>query len=262
MKGFAKFLITGLIFILIGATALVIGLGMSGWQMSPNYTDEIWAEQQGTVTHLDIEIDAGEFNIEYFNGDKIEIEYQACDIYTVQIAQSGNKLTVETQLKTPVSFMFKAPKMIVKIPYDTTLEVFDFELNAGTATMNGGTYGVINAEVKAGTFNILGNLRCEELNIDMKAGAVSTSIVNSHNFKLDISAGSAHIGELRCYQTDIHVSAGSVNVTLDGFENNYDTTVNKSAGSCNLQTIYYSEASKILNIDISAGSVNVNFTYR
>ena len=264
MKGFAKYLIAGLIFILIGAIILVIGLGMSGWQLNPDYTNKIWTQEDGDITHLKVEFGAGEFKTVIYDGDKIEIEYQTSDVYQVKINQNAGKLTVETSNKWSFgfAFMFKSPKMTLKIPKNMNLQIFDFDMKAGMATLAGGEFGIVNIEISAGTLNFKNDLICDKLNLDMKAGSLITSNIITRDFKLDVSAGSANIGELNCSNTSIGVSAGSVQIRMSGFENDYNITVNKSAGSCNLTTHHYSPDNKTLDIDISAGSVHVNFTNR
>ncbi len=134
---------------------------------------------------------------------------------------------------------FKVPEMTVKIPQGKVID-FSLEMSAGSAHVQDGEFKNFNFDMSAGSANI-GNIRCDK-------------------FDADLSAGSLHVSGITCDNILIDLSAGSANLTVNGKKSDYYITVDKSAGSCNVSGQQGAASGKVIDIDLSAGSVNVHFT--
>ncbi len=81
--------------------------------------------------------------------------------------------------------------------------------------------------------------------------------------EFELSAGNASVSALKSDKIDVDLSAGTANLAVTGNKAEYVIKVDKSAGSCNVSDQLISPdvtAIKYLNIDLSAGTVNVTFS--
>ncbi|MDE6372968.1 MAG: hypothetical protein K2L72_00545, partial [Clostridia bacterium] len=102
---------------------------------------------------------------------------------------------------------------------------------------------------------------CENFNVDMSAGSASVnSLKCDYSVNAKVSAGSLRLGNIACNKISANLSAGSANLNIVGLKHEYDITVERSAGACNVTTQRGTVADKSLTLSVSAGSVNVTFT--
>ena len=283
MNKFVKCLIAGGIIFAIGIVVLIIGLSLNGWTTDPEFTAESWTQQESKIKSISIKFDAGELETEYYDGDKIIVDYYVADVYKVTVNQNGDNLTIDTGFSRKFGwfgwwFNIKIPKMTVKLPMGTTYDL-SVHLSAGTVKIAGGTFGKIDARVSAGTLSFQGNTKCDNINIDLSAGTVNIGNSECGSFKLDMSAGSANISNLTCSslvvavsagsanitnitcpKIDVKVSAGSANIGVIGAKSEYTLDVSKSAGNCNISSSTGSDPNKKVTVRLSAGSVTINFS--
>lgn len=281
MNNFVKCLIAGGIIIAIGIVVLIIGLSLNGWSTNPEFTENNWTQEDGEIDSLRIELDAGHIETEYYDGDKIEVEYYTADFYKVSVRQSGNRLTIETDLKWWFGWFGinnKIPQITVRLPAGAVYDM-SVHMSAGIVKLAGGTFSELETNISAGTLSFKDSVECANATFKLSAGTLNAGkiITNSFglnmsagstdfneivcsSFDLRLSAGSASVNKITCPQMKVKLSAGSAHLNVEGKKNEYNINVNKSAGSCNVQNQTGTDSSKSLDVHLSAGSVNVSFS--
>lgn len=261
MKGMVKAIIGGCIFIAIGVVILLIALGLNGWSITPNYEMKTYNATE-TNTTVKLNFNAGEVKTEFYNGDKIVVEYPEIENYSTTIKEENGTLTFSGPRKQHwYNFSFgwnKIPKTIIKLPQNTAFNL-DFEVNAGTVTVAEGAYGTVKIQLNAGTVKVNGIAECTSFTGTVNAGSANVKNVNCEGkFRCEVNAGSINIDGLTCDDIDTEVNAGSLNLKINGNKTDYTIFVDKSAGSCSVEE-QTGTGGKTLAIDVSAGSANVTF---
>lgn len=114
-------------------------------------------------------------------------------------------------------------------------------------------------EMSAGAAHIADG-EFKNFDFNMSAGSAAIGKIKCSRFNADLSAGSLNVSGIESDNIKVDLSAGSANLTVNGEKSDYYITVDKSAGSCNVGGQQGTVADKVIDIDLSAGSVNVNFT--
>ena len=266
--------------LLLGIAGLIIRI-VIGYTIKPEFTDAHYTQQTESVQNVNIDSEIGEVETIFYDGDKIEIEYHTSNIYNVDITEKNGTLTYRLHNKRWLMLhgTINHPKTTIKLPQGVVYNL-DIDMSAGSTTVNGGTFGDVKIDLSAGTINLSGNTVCNSLDIDLSAGKVNAGKVECagtlkidlsagtvdmdeaecKRMVIDLSAGSVGIDTLSCPKINIDLSAGSVNLNVVGRQSEYSIAVDKSAGKCNVGNQRGSDAEKMIDIDLSAGSVTVRFT--
>lgn len=269
-------IIWGVILILAGVICIAIA-----YNRGVNDDFEMKTFNAETEIHtLRIDSCAGEVNTEFYDGDRIFVEYPENARFTVDITENDGVLSITSENKWYASFinlgfLFSTPVTTVKIPADNVLNL-DCSISAGDFNLAAGSYSKVEIDVSAGDFNA-GDIGCDSLrckisagNINLKnvstgdmeykvsAGGIHTDSVVCDKFNCKISAGNINMGKLDCPDSDIKISAGGVNIEFADYEQNYTIFVDKSAGNCNVSD-RASDTGKKISIDISAGNAECKF---
>lgn len=258
MKGFVKCIIAGVVIIFIGAALFITGFALNGWNFKNdvNFTMQSYTAEYDD-TAIDIKIDAGSLRTEFYDGDKIYVEYPVAKRYNTTVTESGGTLYLKSEYRFFFNFgNVNIPDTVVKLPQGSVFEVRT-EMNAGSVTLADGKYGRVELEMNAGTFKT-DALECPSLEIDIDAGTVSAGTVICDTLLLDMSAGTAKIADFTCGKTDIKASAGTIKLGFTGGMEEYGISTDVSAGSCNVSP-QRGTTDKTIDIDISAGTVKLEF---
>lgn len=255
------FIICGIvaaILICIGIILLIVG---STFGFVGNiYSDESFTSQQD-VSRLKIDVAAGNAKVSFYDGENVQIEYQTHSKYGFVASESNGTVKLEQPHNTWwINWgwgMRRAPTATVKIPYAFILDL-DIEISAGAVDVESGTFGKLTADVSAGKLDFK-NIVCAEAICNISAGNLSVDGMACTSLDCDVSAGNASFTGVTCSDIDIDVSAGSLYMMVVGKKDDYSISVSKSAGSCNQSTQHVPNAVKRITIDVSAGSVTVNF---
>lgn len=249
------FLVIGIIVVIIGIVLVVIG-GTLGSNVK--YTDEAFASEGG-VEKVELDVAAGTANVEFYDGDVVEITYQAHPRYGFTAAQSGGtvKLGHERSGWFSWSWWRKAPVATVKIPYTFAVDL-DIDISAGSVKVQSGEFKKLTIDVSAGEL-IMGETVCSTAKCHVSAGSVKLEGLTCGNTDCHVSAGSVILSKVNCPVINLHASAGSVKLDMLGNKEEYTILVDKSAGSCNVSSQQGTDANKKIDIDVSAGSIEVNF---
>lgn len=257
MKAIVKGLIIGGIIAAIGVIILVATLALNGWSVK----DTNFEMQTYTAVYdaSSIEIDAGPGSVktEFYDGDKIIIEYPTSKRYKSEITDTETVLKYKSKTRWFINFgIVDIPDTIIKMPAGTVMNV-EFDIGAGSAYLADGAYGKVDIDIGAGSFNAA-NIGCADLKCNVSAGAVKISAITCNTADIDVSAGSLKIDKITCQKTVIDVSAGSANIGFTGVQSEYRITTDVSAGSCNVIP-QAGTTDKTIDVDVSAGSVNISF---
>lgn len=239
MKSWKIFLSIGIVIFFIGIAVFISGFASNGWKLNTSFDMQTFtSESDNDILHLGIS--AGSVKVEYCEGENFEITYPTSYRYGYTVSEQDGKITVKP--KTTFGFFLgfrKIPEMTVKIPQGRIID-FKLEMSAGSARIADGEFKNFDFNMSAGSATI-GKIKCSRFNANLSAGALSVNGIKSDSIKVDLSAGSA-------------------NLTVNGTKSDYYITVDKSAGSCNVGGQQGAVAGKVIDIDLSAGSVNVRFT--
>lgn len=239
MKSWKIFLSLGIVVLFIGIAVLIAGLAANNWKFKIDYQMQTFISE-GDNNSLDLRISAGTVKVEYYEGENFEIVYPTSYRYGYNVTEENGIITVKPKHTFGFWFgWFRIPEMTVKIPHGKVID-FSLQMSAGTAHVADGEFKNFNFDMSAGSANI-GNIKCD-------------------NFTADLSAGSLYVKGIACDKITVDLSAGSANLTVNGKKSDYYITVDKSAGSCNVSGQQGAVVGKVIDIDLSAGSVNVHFT--
>lgn len=283
MKAWVKGIIAGAVIAAIGVIVLIAGLYMNGWKyptVEYNFEMLTYSSENADVKGLLLDVDLGPVKTEFYEGDTVSVEYPVCDVFSYSVTENNGTLEVKTDRKKFNWHWFSwqtvnIPTLTVKLPEN---KIYDLQilLDAGSVTVSDGTYGNIKMNIDAGTFNC-GNIMCGDFNIDLDAryaesgnvicdgfsanvdaGTITAKAVSANNMTCELDAGLMEINNIRCAFTSVKVSAGKLAAGFEGGRTEYNINVNKSAGSCNVET-QVGSTDKTINLRISAGKAELNF---
>ena len=265
--------------LVLGVIAFIIISAIS-CSTKPAFTEAHYTQQAESIQTVKIDAAVGEVETVFYDGDKIEIDYHTSNIYDASVSEKNG--TIIYKQKTKWWLMLRGtvnyPKTTIKLP-ESCVYNLSIDMSAGSTVINGGTYSNINIDLSAGKVSLLGEIVCDSLNIDTSAGTIEVGKVEcAGSAKIDLSAGQVKIDEISCTDIIIDLSAGQVNIGLlncpkiyvdlsagtvklgiVGQQSEYNIAVDKSAGSCNIGSQRGTDENKLIVIDLSAGSVTVNF---
>ena len=247
MKTWKIFLSVGIVAFVIGLAVLITGLALNGWKIGANLEMTTFTSEQDNNT-LDLSLAAGELNVEYHDGENFTVDYPEAYLYRYRVTESNGVLKVEPASKRIyISWSGwlwgrNKPVVTVKIPRGKTVN-----LNIGVAA------GQLYA----------GDIKCANFAASLSAGSAQFKGVECNACEFELSAGTTSVSALKSDKIDVDLSAGTANLAVAGNKAEYVIKVDKSAGSCNVSDQLISPdvtAIKYLNIDLSAGTVNVTFS--
>lgn len=260
MKGFVKVLIAAAVILALGVAFVIIGLAAGDWKIKPEFTEATYTQESENIDTLSVDFYAGEFDIEFYDGEIIEIDYHTSNAHIVKIEEKGTTLSFKITNKRWISIgNFKMQNTVIKLPQNGVYNL-KIDMSAGLLDIAEGNYGNLDIDMSAGHVKLNGNIVCGNLGVEMSAGKIDAGKVTCSSFDVDLSAGDVHVQKLNCPKVNIDVSAGSVNIGILGAKAEYSIKVSKSAGSCSVGNQTGTDPNKKIDIDISAGSVNISFT--
>lgn len=279
-----KTVITGGIIAVVGVVVFLCALGASGWDF-----DSVTEWQEGTftaaneITKLNVQANAGKVIIKRGDTDTVSIKYQYNDVYKTEIIENENgTLSIEAGKKEwyRINFTFwykAAPTTEIEIGQNCNPNI-DLTLNAGTVNFCDGDWGDrVDVTINAGTVSFgkiatdklkvqinagamsANKIECQQVSCELNAGAFNATEIVCDKFVCDISAGGVEVKKLASRNIRVDVSAGSANLKIAGTKSDYNIKVDKSAGSCNVSNQTGTDPIKIIQIDLSAGSVTIKF---
>lgn len=262
MKKHSSKIIIGIIIFVVGLAIFIVG-GLSG-----GFKDDKWTENEFNATEsvnaLDIEIDIGTTDVQFYEGDQVLVTYPTSNIYAYSVNVTDGKLTVKPHQNLLAQFSIlhffyfhNVPKVKVCIPNGTVISETIIKLNAGTIHISEGNYGKTSLKVNAGTLSAE-NLNCETFSAKVNAGTAKINGLVSTVSTVKLNAGTLYLNRIDGKNFSAKVNAGTLNAKMLHAKSEYTISVDKSAGSCNVSS-QRGSTEKVINIDLSAGSCNVSF---
>ena len=226
------------------------------------------------------------------DGDKLTIEYKCNFIYTITSDPANIILTVPKKTFEEISLEMDAGQMYISgntEPDYISAEKLDISLNAGELNMDSINANEFALDMSAGNafisaFNVSDSAdikvsmgECEffvcrfaNAEIDQSAGGMYfTDCTLTGDTKIDMSMGDMHFSGMVRDNTNIDMSAGEIYMSVTGFSSEYSVITDKSAGTIFIngdeKTGSHTESTVndplgTINIDISAGDCEINFT--
>ena len=260
MKAMLKTVIIGVSIIFLGLIVFMIALALNGWKIRPKFSSEEF-KAEGEINLLKIELDTGNLKTEFFDGERFEVVYPASSNYATKVEEKDGVLSVSGPDKThwySFSFgMWRLPDTVIKIPRSTVCAL-EVKVNAGEAVIASGSYGNCEVKVNAGSVKAQ-NIVCPSMSVEVNAGNFAAEKVTAQTLNCKVSAGGFKIDALDCPTAEVKVSAGSAEMKFVHPKEEYNISVNKSVGSCNIAGQTGSDPDKRLTVSLSAGSVTVYF---
>ena len=224
------------------------------------------------------------------DGDKLTIEYKRNFIDTIISDPANIILTVPQKTFDEVSFEMDAGEMyIYGVPQTVFAQKLDISLNAGELDMDSINANEFALDMSAGnafisTFNVSDSsdikvsmgeceffvARLANAKIDQSAGNMYfTDCTLTGDTEIDMSMGDMKFSGMVRDNTSIDMSAGEIYMSVTGFSSEYSVITDKSAGTIFIngdeKTGTHTESTVndplgTINIDISAGDCEINFT--
>lgn len=254
---FIIFAVIGILALAIGIVLVIVGGGFG--DVNVNYTDEVF-NSEGNVECLELDVAAGTANVEFYDGEGVAITYQAHPKYGFTASQNGATVKLGHSRGGWFNWFWgsrKAPTATVKIPYTFAVDL-DIDISAGSVNVQSGEFKTLKIDVSAGKL-IMGEIICSTAKCHVSAGSVKLGGLSCSKTDCHVSAGSVEFSKVNCPVIDLDASAGSIKFGMLGNKAEYTILVDKSAGSCNVSSQQGTDANKKIDIDVSAGSIEINF---
>lgn len=260
MKGVVKGIVAGLIIVAIGVAVLVTGLGLNDWKWSGSIEFETQTyECEQEISALDIKVSVGSLRTEFYEGERITVEYPTADGFTTSVSETDGKLSFDGPDKKwyVVSIgTLDIPETVIKIPDGSSPDV-RFELAAGSATLADGVYGGVTVDIDAGAFEA-GNVTATNLKVTVDAGKFEINTVSAQTLVCEVDMGSVTLRKVDCPSSTIDVDMGTVNATFAGAKEDYTIAASVNLGQCNVSA-QTGTAGKRITVTVDMGTANINF---
>lgn len=260
MKALTKLMIAGAIILILGIGVFIAGVAMNGWKMAPHYENKTFLSENGQVSGLELNVNAGNLKCAFYEGEQVEITYPVSEDFGYRVTEEDGKITLSPQKQHYWFWLgwFELPEITVKIP-QTAAPDLKINLSAGRVVVGDGNFNDVTVKISAGTLNV-GEIACENFDCNLSAGNATIGGIVCDGAYIRLSAGSFTAKSMQCPLVDLVLSAGNAKMKMVGSQEDYNISVDKSAGSCNLSSRTASGSDKKLTVKLSAGDVNVQFT--
>ena len=264
MKTVWKVLLSlGAVLIAVGVTVLIIGYAMNDWH-SVNANFDVQSMEFEGVTKLDVESDALDIEFEFYDGEKLHIDYPVREGYlSAESSQVEDTVRFESEyLKKYHSFGFfgkNPPPVTVKIP--SSYEPLNITVNsgAGNVKLAAGTYGNLDIDLAAGNFKMK-EITAQNLKINLDVGNVTANSVKCNKLTASLDCGNFTVDKVECPDISVENDCGNVQFAVVGARTEYNITAHCDLGNCELQERDDPAAEKRLSVDVSLGNLQVTFT--
>lgn len=258
MKTIIRTVIAGGVIAAIGVIILLIGLSINGWRLeNVKFTMQTFtAENENTA--ITIKLDTGSLKTEFYDGDRIIIEYPTAKRYSASLTESDGKVTFHGAHRSGwVQFgTVNVPETTVRLPKDVVFDVV-MELNAGSANLCNGQFGDVALKLDAGAISC-GDIVCKTLTCKMNAGALKIASAECEKFECKMNAGVMSTEKLTCPSTSLKLNAGAAKLGFTGTQEEYSILTDINAGSCNVVS-QKGTSEKTISLKQNAGSTKLTF---
>ncbi len=257
MKSWIKCIIAGAVIFVVGIGVIIGTLAFNGWSVkSPKFDMQTYTAEKDNNT-IDITVGAGSVKTEFYDGEKITIDYPSASMFESEISEDDGIFRYRSRVKR---FWFlgapSIPETVIKLPKNIVFNL-DFDVNAGSVSIAGGEYSAVKINVDAGKLTVNESV-CENFECEVNAGYLEAINLTCSKFDCEVSAGKLDVKKLDCPCIIADVSAGTLVMNVAGAKSDYEIRADVSAGSCNIGNQWGGNGKK-LEVECSAGSIYVSF---
>ena len=261
MKRIIKYVIVVLVIFSAVFTASLMGCGSNGCAYSCgivlNWQTETFTSTSA-VTKIDLDTVAGEFEMEFYEGEHITIEYPTADRFKYFVKETNGTVVMGVEKDPVVAINWSnCPTTIIKIPQNLALDI-KIETDAGKIIFASGNYGKIEVDLDAGKATF-GEITCSDFNANVNAGKVYAQSVTCNNAYLDADAGSIEVKKMDSVNLTAQVDMGEIEICMAGAKTEYTIFASVSLGDCNVAN-QSGNTQKKINLEVDLGEINVSFT--
>ncbi len=253
MSKLGKVAIFGVVFIVIGLVIIFTILGLNNWKLEEKFEMKEFVSSID-CTSLELEFDEGTVKTQFYDGDKIKVEYPTSKHRKVEFVEytDSDKLFVETKNKFRWlgfrSLFSKIPEMTISIPKNSVIDI-NYHINAGKVEIASGNYEHVIISLNAGEIK-LGDINCSKFNANINTGTFTMNKLVTGKSNLIINAGNFTVKQLDCTELDSNINAG--NIKFENVVSNKLTT-EVNAGNFTMNNVKCDN----VRIQMNAGTVNM-----
>lgn len=263
MKGFVKCIIAGAVILGIGIAVLIVALAVNGWKFDWSFRNENFEmksyEAQEDNSQLNLDFQAGQIEILFYEGEKIKIDFPENNRYTCTVTESDGALTAVSHklyFFDCIGWGVNFPKTTVYIPQDRVISL-NLELNAGSVTIADGIFRNLTVRLNAGEIKF-GSVTADLLNAEVNAGTLNFENIDCPKTEFKLNAGSANVTRLNSSDINVKVNAGGIKLYITGAEQDYTVSIERNAGSCNIEN-RVGVGNKNITGKVNAGGIEIYF---
>ncbi len=258
MKGIVKGLIIGGVIAVIGIVILIVTLASNGWKIKKAEFEMQTYTAETEFTKIKIDIEAGSARTEFYDGEKVIIEYPASSAYKNQFETEDSTLIYSGCAR---DWFFNTgnlnvPETVIKIPNGSVYGI-EMQVGAGAYSLADGEYGNIKINLGSGVFSAE-RFKCAEMKFEVGMGHSNIKNFECRTLDCEVGMGDITIEQVTCSGAKIDVGLGSAHIGFSGAKEEYNISTDIGLGSCNVaeQT---GTTDKTIEIDVGAGSAVLDF---
>lgn len=235
-----KILKFGAFLVIVGFVAVIIGMVVTGDQISPadqNYEYKTESIEMGTIDTVEMVMDNRNIIVDRSTSGKIEIDYYESEKDPIEVTTSADKVVLENEYKW-YEHLFDFWSWMVKDEYmDVHLylpEGVDYTLdmdssNGDISFSNLNNLADITADSSNGTIRVI-DVTVEKVDIQSSNGSMTLTNVIADSFKVDSSNGRITVTNITATlgSVSLDTSNGAINCTGITADTLYATTSNGS----------------------------------
>lgn len=150
------------------------------------------------------------------------------------------------------------PQSVLYLPKESKTNL-QIKMLTGALKIEGGQYGTAEISADASKIEIAGNPAFGSLSIKLRAATLGAQDLKADAFVLAATAGFATVNGLECPDIDINTMLSTAGLRIKGNLYDYTAQISHSAGSCNISSRRGGSVGNKINVNVSAGTVNINF---
>lgn len=273
-------IITGSIFVILGAGACVYASTRDDFSIEKVYTDPeshlVQYTQEEAIKKIQYDGRIESITIQTAETDTISCEYYEGKYKTYEVGYDSESETLNIQQKIShwYNFIFdfsllgdmfnNRNSLVLTIPQSIDLDAINISLNAGTISISELSSSTIDCKINAGTIDVK-KVEVETATLESNAGEVHLEDLTANQVSCTTKAGDIQATKVKINQFSGHVNAGSIYYNGEIYES-FGGVV--SAGNCEVRLHQKEALFKVngkgngaitVDFSIGAGSGSVHF---
>ena len=247
---------------ILGALIILGVIATSAWRASNSLSTSNTSQALSTegINELDVEVDAGKFNILFAEVPTATLDVQSARGGEWKLRRDGNALVVRSPNNWGdwcfTGCDWEENEVVLTLPKSLDNGELDanLQMSAGEFSVDG-NFNDLVMEMSGGTLEAAGSAKA--LLVELGAGKTEINMDNVQSAVFDVSAGRIDTALTGTAPENIqaNVSAGMLQLTLP--KASYNVTEDISAGTLNNGLLVDSSSPHKIQVEVSAGNVNL-----